>query len=163
MKEWLIDALQSIPPELATAILAMVPITELRVSIPVGITFYGLAPWSAFLWSVLGDVIPALVIVWFLGPVVEWLRGRWRALDQGLQWWFRRVDKNFGPKYKKYGALALMLFVAIPLPVTGAWTGAAASWLFGIPKRLASIYIGFGVILAGLIVTAITTGVLYIV
>ena len=146
------------PPELATFILAMLPITELRASIPIGILAYDLSPFSAFFWSILGDVIPAYLILTLIGPVSEFLRRRFKFAEKFFSWWFDRVYKKFFAKYNKYGIIALMLFVAIPLPVTGSWTGATAAWLFKLNRKQAAIYITLGVIIAGIIVTTLTTG-----
>lgn len=146
------------PPQIATFFLAMLPITELRASIPIGIFFYQMSPWSAFLWSVLGDLIPAYFILTLIGPISVFLRRRFKWADRFFSWWFDRVYKNFFAKYNKYGPIALAIFVAIPLPVTGSWTGAAAAWLFQIKKSKALIYITLGVLAAGLIVTTAAAG-----
>jgi uncharacterized membrane protein len=150
--------LSLLPPELAVFILAMLPVTELRASIPIGVFVYDLPPIVALVWSILGDLIPAYLILAFLGPVAEWLRHRWGLADKVLTWWFDRVYKNFFAKYRQYGPLALALFVAIPLPVTGSWTGATAAWLFKIKKSQAVLYITIGVVIAGVVVTILTVG-----
>lgn len=147
------------PDWLATFLLAMLPITELRGSIPFAMGVFGMPAWQAFSISVLGDIIPAILIVWLLKPLSEWLSARSKICKRFFNWWFNRVTHNFEKKFEKYGPWALMLFVAIPLPVTGAWTGAVASFLFKIPRRRAIHFIAYGVVIAGLIVTAISAGV----
>ena len=147
------------PPEIATFILAMLPITELRASIPIAILAYKMHPLAAIFWSVLGDILPAYLILLLLGPFSDILRKYSKLADRFFSWWFNRVQEKFFSKYTKYGAVALMIFVAIPLPVTGSWTGATAAWLFNIPKKTAAIYITLGVVIAGLIVTTLTAGV----
>ncbi len=137
----------------------MLPITELRGSIPFAIGYFHMAPWLAFVISVLGDAIPAILIVWFLKPLSGWLSRHFKIFERFFNWWFNKVVKKFEKKYQKYGEWALMIFVAIPLPVTGAWTGAAASFLFKIPRKRALIFIFMGIVLAGIIVTVISTGV----
>lgn len=146
------------PAWLATILLAMLPITELRGSIPFAIGFFKMSPWLAFLLSVLGDIVPAILIVWFLRPVSEWLAKRFLFFKKIFDWWFKHVTHNFEKKYAKYGEWALLIFVAIPLPVTGAWTGSVAAFLFSIPRRRAILFITGGVIIAGLIVTLISIG-----
>lgn len=153
MTEFLINLVQNLPGELAVFILAMFPVTELRASIPIGMTIFDLSAVSAFLFSVLGDIVPMFFIIWLLPAISNWSIKKWKTADKFFTWLFTRTRKNFEGKYRKYGELALMIFVAIPLPVTGAWSGAVASFLFGIPKKRAASFIGAGVIIAGLIVT----------
>ena len=94
----------------------------------------------------------------YLGPVSNFLR-RIGFMDRFFDWIFARTRKRSGA-LEKYGALGLVLFVAIPLPVTGAWTGSAAAFLFGIPFRKAFPLIVAGVAIAGAIVTvAVLAGV----
>jgi len=146
------------PDWLATFLLAMLPITELRGSIPFAIGVFKMNPFAAFFFSILGDIIPAILIVWFLKPIAQWLSARFKLFERIFDWWFNRVINKFSKKYEKYGVWALMIFVAIPLPVTGAWTGAVASFLFDIPRRKALPFIFTGVVIAGLIVTLISVG-----
>ena len=147
------------PDWLATFLLAMLPITELRGSIPFAIGVFKMNPWLAFFISILGDIIPAILIVWLLRPLSEWLSARLPFFKKILDWWFNRVTKGFEKKYAKYGEWALMIFVAIPFPGTGAWAGAAALFLFSIPRKRALIFISCGVIIAGILVTLISEGV----
>jgi uncharacterized membrane protein len=150
--------LAALPPSVATAILAMLPIAELRVSIPVALTAYQLTPVAAFVYSVIGNIIPVFFIIPLLGPISSFLMKRSKIAERFFAWLFDRTRRKFTGNYQKYGSLALVVFVAIPLPVTGAWTGAVAAWLFGIPYRRAVWLILLGVIGAGLIVSAISLG-----
>ncbi|MBU1132509.1 small multi-drug export protein [Patescibacteria group bacterium] len=154
-----LEGLENLSPILATFFLAMVPFTEFRASIPVGIGFYNLPAWLAFLASVSGDLIPAVLIVLFLKPFSEFLSERSAFFKKIFDWWFKRVMKDFEKKYVKYGALALMIFVAIPLPVTGSWAGAVASFIFKIPKKTAILFISIGVLVSAVIVTIISSGI----
>ena len=81
-----------------------------------------------------------------------------KLMNKFLNWLFERTRKKTKDKIEKYGDLALIIFVAIPLPNTGAWTGTLAAWLFGIPTNRALINIFYGVLIAGVIVTVITSG-----
>lgn len=146
------------PPEIATMILAMIPLTELRASIPIGIGVYGLSAQAALFWSIIGDVVPMIFILTFIDPVSEWLMKKSKIFNRFFTWLFARTKHRFSDKYHSYGALALMVFTAIPLPVTGAWTAAVAAFLFGIPKTKAMAYIGLGVVISGILVTLIYTG-----
>ena len=148
----------NMPAELATFLLAMLPITELRGSIPFAIGYFDMAPWLAFVISIFGDIIPAILIVSFLKPTATWLSKHSCIFEKLFNWWFNRVMKNFEKKYLKYGVWALLIFVAIPLPVTGAWSGSVASFLLEIPRKKALLFISGGVIIAGIIVTLLSTG-----
>ncbi len=136
--------------------LAMLPVSELRVSIPLGIA-QGMEPWLAFFYSVLGNGIAA-VLVMILLPVgyrimyrFQWVRAIWDRLAARTH--------NKGQKVEKYGALGLLLFVAIPLPGTGVWTGILLAFLLGIRPKLAMPAVLTGMLLAGLLVTLASIGV----
>lgn len=148
-----IQLFKSIPPEVATMIIAMLPIAELRVAIPAALGGYKLSVLSAFFWSVIGNSVPAIIILKYIGPVSDWLSEKSSIMKKFFEWLFSRTRYKFNEKYQKYGALALVLFVAIPLPVTGAWTGSLAAFLFGIPPRRAFWLILAGIVIAGIIVT----------
>ena len=146
------------PPEAAIFMISMIPIAELRVSLPLALTAYSLSWPKAFVIAVLGNLLPVIFIVEFIGPVSDWLRRKSKLAEKFFVWLFARTRNKTVKHYEKYGLWALMVFVAIPLPMTGAWTGALAAWLFGVKTRDALIYIGLGVLIAGLIVSAVTLG-----
>jgi uncharacterized membrane protein len=145
--------------ELATLVIAMLPISELRGAIPYGITVGGLSWQEAYVLAVIGNFIPVLPILWFIGPVSDKLR-RFRMFDCFFDWLFARTRRK-GKLIERFEVLGLMMFVAIPLPVTGAWTGCVAAFLFGVRKRLAIPSIFLGICLAGVVVTLATTGVIH--
>jgi uncharacterized membrane protein len=137
---------------------AMTPIGELRASIPLGLTILH-QPWFlVFIISVIGNMIPPVFILWLFPKVSGWLMSHSKLMNRFLNWLFERTRKKAYDKIEKYGDLALIIFVAIPLPNTGAWTGTLAAWLFGIPMKRALPNILYGVIIAGIIVTLITAG-----
>ncbi len=149
------------PLEVVILLIAMVPIFELRGAIPVALLGAKLSIWGiikVYLIAVLGNMIPVLPILFFLEPVSNFLRARSKTADRFFEWLFARTRRRIEAKIQKYGALGLMLFVAIPLPVTGAWTGCIAAFLFGIKTRRAFPPILAGVMIAGVIVSIITYG-----
>ncbi len=148
-----IQLFKSIPPQIATMIIAMLPIAELRVAIPVALAGYKSSIPSAFFWSVLGNSIPAFIILKYIGPISDWLKKKSAGFDKFFAWWFKRTETKFHDSFLKYGSVALVIFVAIPLPMTGAWSGSLAAFLFGIPPRKAFWLILWGIIIAGIIVT----------
>lgn len=163
MGETILRALSGIPGEVQMILLSAIPLTELRASIPLAFTVMSSATgwpwWKIYLLALAGNLLPVPLILWLLEPVSGYLR-RWRLFDRFFDWLFDRTRRRVGPKVKRYEALGLTLFVAIPLPVTGAWTGSLAAFLFGIPRRLAIPAIALGVAIAGALVTLIMTGTL---
>ncbi|MDO9068743.1 MAG: small multi-drug export protein [Deltaproteobacteria bacterium] len=151
----LIDFLQKggVPPWLATMFIAMLPIFELRGAIPVGHQVLGLPLAAAVIVSVIGNMLPVIPILLLLGPVSAWL-SRYPVFKRFFDWVFNRT-RSKSELVKKYEMIGLMLFVAVPLPMTGAWTGAAAAFLFGIKFWPALWAISFGVLIAAAIVTTL--------
>jgi len=154
-EEQLIELLVSIPSWFATIILSALPISELRGSIPIAIGVYGLGPIETYFLAVLGNLIPVIPLLLFLEPVSTFLR-RFKVGDVFFTWLFTRTRQKHSERMEKYGPLALTLFVAIPLPVTGAWTGCAAAFVFGIKFRQALLAIFAGLLIAGIVVTLVT-------
>ncbi len=139
---------------------ALTPIGELRAAIPYGLTALNQPVGVVFLTAVIGNIIPPILILWLFPGIAAWLQKKSKFMAKFLEWLFTRTRRRTKDKIEKYGNLALILFVAIPLPYTGAWTGALAAWLFGIPFKKAIPNIFLGIIIAGIIVTSITLGVL---
>ena len=146
-------------PELITLLLAMAPISELRGAIPYAWS-QGMNHVSAYILSVIGNSIPVIPLLLFLGPVSKFLR-RFRLFDKFFSWWFSRTLRR-SRLVEKYEALGLILFVMIPLPITGAWTGSVAAFLLGIRFRFAFPAIILGVLLAGIIVSLAWMGIIHI-
>ena len=149
-------------PELSTFLIAMIPIGELRAAIPIALIIYHLPPLKAFIWSVLGNLVPGFIILWFLGPLINFLEKHFYVLNRFFVWLFERTRRKHSKKFEDWGALALMSFVAIPLPMTGVWSGAIAAFVFGIPYKKGVLMISLGAIIAGIIVTLASLGILKI-
>lgn len=150
---------QNLPPEIATFLISMLPIAELRAAIPVAIVGFDLPVLAAYFWSVLGNLVPAVLLLLFLEPVAKFLMSKSRTFDKFFNWIFARTRKRFSVPAEKYGKfIALVLFVAIPLPITGAWTGSVAAFLFGIPFSRSFPAVVIGVLIAGVIVAVTTVG-----
>jgi len=143
-----------LPSWLGTMILAALPIAELRLSLPVALIVYKLPPLTAYVYSVIGNMIPIVPILLLFGPAHKLLDNVW-PFKPFFQWMVGRVEKH-RHKFDKYGALALISFVAIPLPVTGAWTGSVAAFVFKVPRRQAFVMLLLGVMIAGVIVIGAT-------
>jgi len=149
-------------PYLKTILIAMSPIVELRGAIPVAIGSYHLPVWLAFLLSVLGNLIPVILILMFLEPISQYLSKKSNLFKRALEWIFKLTKKRHKSKFKKYGKFALVVLVAIPLPFTGAWTGSLCAFLFGIPFRHSFPLIAIGIIIAGIIVSLASLGIITI-
>lgn len=140
-----------------TMLVSMIPVIELRGGLPFGVAL-GLPPWAALLASILGNLIPLPFIVVYIRRVFQFLRRRIPRLD-GMVDALERKAHLKGRKVNKYKYLGLMIFVAIPLPGTGGWTGALAAAFLDMPLRKALPSIIAGVCIAGVIVFCITYGV----
>ncbi|KKH47970.1 ligand-binding protein SH3 [Methanosarcina sp. 1.H.T.1A.1] len=151
----LVEMLGSVPHWLAVMVIGALPISELRGAIPVAMGIYGMGPLEAYVLSVIGNLIPVVPLLLFLEPVSGYLR-RYHIFDVFFTWLFSRTRRNHTENFEKYGLLALTLFVAVPLPVTGAWTGCAAAFVFGIKFKHSLPAIAAGVMIAGAIVTVLT-------
>jgi len=155
----ILRALSGIPSEIQMMLLSALPLTELRASIPIAYGVWAWPWWKIYILAVVGNMLPVPFILMFLEPVSRYL-SRWKFFERFFEKLFERTLRRAGSKIEKYRVLGLTLFVAIPLPVTGAWTGSLAAFLFGIPKRMAIPAIALGVIIAGGIITLIMNGVL---
>lgn len=139
-----------------TALVSMVPVVELRGGIPFGVAL-GLNHWEAWLAAVIGNMLPLPFIVVYIRRILQWMRRHMSALDRFVDWLERKAHLK-GRKVTKYKYLGLMIFVAIPLPGTGGWTGALVAAFLDMPLRKAIPALFLGVLIAGFLVTGITFG-----
>lgn len=135
--------------------LAMVPVIELRGAIPLG-AYYDLPIWLTFVLAVIGNIVPVPFILLFVTRVFAWLKKYDRPRKIVEKFENRIVKKS--QEMKTVTFVGLMLFVAIPLPGTGAWTGAGVAALLEMRFRDAMLAVILGVLMAGVIVTAIAYG-----
>ncbi len=153
MTERMIDGLKVI-------ITSILPYLELRGAIPLACSL-GFNAFEAYLLAVVGNMIPVVPIMILFDPMARWCSGFplcKRFFDR-----LRERNQRHAPQVQKYGFWGLALFVGIPLPMTGAWSGAAIAFLLGMRKRIAFASIFFGVLIAGIIVTILTYGVAFLV
>jgi uncharacterized membrane protein len=160
--DWLVGALSSLPDWLVTLIISMMPFVELRLSIPVAIGLYKMDPTFAFIVALIGNLIPVPFILLFLGKIETWLSSRYQRWERFFKWLFKYTRKRAGDKISKSKMIGLALYVAIPLPITGAWTGALIAYVFNFDIKKAFISIVCGVLIAGIIVTMAVVGVVSI-
>ncbi|PIP21145.1 MAG: ligand-binding protein SH3 [Candidatus Omnitrophica bacterium CG23_combo_of_CG06-09_8_20_14_all_40_11] len=148
----IINWLKDVPKEYIVMLVGALPISELRGAIPLALSF-GMPMTKAFWLSVLGNSIPVAPALFLLEPVSNRLR-RFKIWSRFFDWLFERTKKK-ADTIQKYEALGLAIFVAVPLPMTGAWSGVIAASLFKIKFRYAFLAILAGVIGAGLIVSVL--------
>jgi len=137
-----------------TLLVSMIPIIELRGGIPFGVAL-GLPYPMAFTAAVIGNILPAPFILVYIRRIFQWLRRRLPKLDGVVDALEQKAHLK-GRKVNKYKYLGLTLFVGIPLPGTGVWTGALAAAFLDMPLRRAIPSILLGVLLAGGIMTGLT-------
>ena len=153
-----LELFKNFPPPLAVFLIAMMPIAELRAAIPVALGIYKMSILSTFFYAVLGAILPGIFILYFIDPVSKYLMKHYKIFDRFFSSLFRKTRIKFEGNYARYGSIALFLFVALPLPFMGVWTGALAAFLFQIPRKRAISLIILGTIAAGLIVIILTQG-----
>lgn len=158
MLDWLMNS--TVGRMLQTFMISMVPVAELRVGIPYGVSL-GLGYKASALAAVLGNLFPVPIIIAYVRRVFAWLRRKSAKLDAWISGMENKAESK-GEKVRRYGAIGLILLVAIPLPGTGAWTGALVAAVLGLRTREAIIPIGLGVLIAAAIVIGVTYGVNYI-
>ncbi|HNT52985.1 MAG TPA: small multi-drug export protein [Candidatus Syntrophosphaera sp.] len=145
---------KGLSPLLIVFLISMIPIVELRGAIPIGIALFGL-PWpQAVLVSIAGNMLPVpfilLLLDWFLRLIGKYGWGR------RFSEWLHKRTRNRSRVVESYEELGLALFVGIPLPGTGAWTGALAAKFLDLPLLKSLLWIFIGVLIAAAVVTAIT-------
>ena len=143
------------PEELITFLTAMTPVGELRASIPLGLIKYDLSWPLVLVISIAGNLAPVPFILLGLTRVGRWLERSQTPAGALLRWRARYVQRRYGPMVRKYDALAVALLVAIPFPLTGAWTGTLVVWTLQVPLRRAIPAIVVGVCIAGGLVTGL--------
>jgi len=141
---------------LATFLISMVPIIELRGALPIGVGM-GLPPLTALIVSIIGNMVPVPFIIIFIRRILDWMH-RFETFDRIASKLEAKAAKG-GEKIVKYEMFGLFLLVAVPLPGTGAWTGSLVAAFFDLRLKNAVPIIFLGVIAAGIVVFLITYGV----
>lgn len=141
-----------------TFLVAMLPVVELRGAIPFGLAL-DLPFWGVFVCSFIGNLVPVPFIILFVRKIFAWLRTKSERLNKFVT---KLENKAMSKEevIKKYQAWGLFLFVAIPLPGTGAWTGALIASMFDIRLKTAFPIIALGVLVAGIIISIVSYGAL---
>lgn len=145
--------LEHLSKELTVIIVAMLPVVELRGAIPLGVAL-GMTPTRALVISYLGSLIPIIPVVLLIRPLIAFT-ARTRYFQRFGRWLERRSMKH-SRQVEQYQALGLFLFVAVPLPGTGVWSGAMIAGVLGMRLSTAFWANALGNLVAGLIITFVT-------
>ncbi|MDD5073214.1 MAG: small multi-drug export protein [Candidatus Omnitrophica bacterium] len=156
MVENLILWMNGLPKDIVVLVIAMLPVSELRGAIPAALSF-GIPVQKAFIISVIGNFIPVIPVLFLLEPVSKRL-SRFKPFARFFDWLFTRTLKKTDT-IQKYEMWGLAIFVAIPLPMTGAWSGAIAASLLKMKFRYAVAGCILGIITAGIIVSLLCVSV----
>ncbi|MEE8131538.1 MAG: small multi-drug export protein [Candidatus Paceibacterota bacterium] len=143
--------------ELLTILIAASPISELRGAIPTAIFLWDFSASKVYLLSVFGNFLPVIPLLFFWKHFANWLSHRIYFFNRFFTWLFERTRKRHNHHFEIWKELALIIFVAIPLPFTGAWTGTVAVFVFDIPIKRAILDISIGILISGLIVLLLST------
>ncbi len=143
--------------ELVVFLTAALPVLELKAALPMGIGL-GMNPWHAFIVSYLGSLLPVPFLFWLIRPILIGIKN-WAFIKPHIERLEARTIRR-SIKIQKYGALGVLLFVAIPLPGTGVWTGTIGAVLLDVRFKWAFPAVVVGNLIAGLIVLFISQGAL---
>ena len=150
--------LQTVGKELCVFFCSMIPIIELRGGIPMGEAL-GLPIWKSFLISVAGNMVPVPFILLFIKKILRFMsRSKVKLFNKVANFLYGKAEKNRA-KIEKYSFWGVTLFVGIPLPVTGAWTGSLVAALIDMKFWKALLSAFLGVLMAGVIVSLIVSGI----
>lgn len=158
MTDYIVNALTGadLGAYFVTLIVSMIPVIELRGAIPLGVGL-GLSHFDAMWVSMVGNMLPVPFIILFIRPIFKWMTKKSEKLGRVVEKLEARAEGKWD-KVHKYQFFGLAIFVGIPLPGTGAWTGALIAAVMDMRMRSALPSIALGVVMAGLLVTGITYG-----
>lgn len=143
--------------EILVFIISLLPILELRGGL-LAASLLGLDPLPSYIITIVGNLIPIPFILWFITKILDWMRGT-KHLSKFADWLDKKVDKHKS-SIEKYGFWGLVIFVGIPLPGTGAWTGSLIASVLDMDKKKSFIAITIGVVMASIIMMLLSFGLL---
>ena len=150
--------LETVGKELCVFFCSMIPIIELRGAIPLGAAL-GLPLWQSFLISAVGNMLPVPIILLFIKKVLEFMsKSRVKFFNKIANWLYAKAEKNRS-KIERYSFCGVALFVGIPLPMTGAWTGSLVAAIINMKFWKAVLSALIGVLMAAVIMSLISYGI----
>ena len=155
---FVVEFLKSLPKELAIFLGAAIPVTEVRASVPLGILYFHPKPLTVIVLSVAGSLLPVIPLLWFLNTATQRLR-KIAAFDKFFEWLFTRT-RSKSKIIEDFELVGLTLFIGIPFPGTGVWTGTIAAYLLGLPKIPTILCAMIGSTIASTIMWLVSVGIL---
>ncbi len=155
----LFEGFTSIPfgKELVVFIISLMPILELRGGL-IAAALLDLNPITSYIVSIIGNILPVPFILWFINSILEWMR-KSKKLSKIAKWLDSKVEKN-KESIEKYGFWGLVLFVGIPLPGTGAWTGCLVAAVLEMDRKKSFLAAAIGIVIASIIMMVLSFGLL---
>lgn len=145
--------------ELIVFIISLMPILELRGGL-IAASLLGVDPVVGYIVSIVGNILPVPFILLFINKILEWMSNSKIKVFRKVSKWLDKKARKNKSKIEKYGYLGLILFVGIPLPGTGAWTGCLAASVLGMDRKRSFISVMIGVFMASIIMMILSYGVL---
>lgn len=143
--------------QLIVFLISLMPILELRGGL-IAASLLKLDPWQSYIISIIGNLLPIPFILWFIKKIINWMKTK-KCFHKFTNWLDKKVEKHKG-SIEKYGFWGLVLFVGIPLPGTGAWTGSLIASLLDMNKKKSFLAILIGVFMASIIMMLISFGII---
>lgn len=151
--EWFANVFASWNPDIVIFIISLLPILELRGGM-VAATLMGVPYLKALIICIIGNIIPIPFILLFIDKIFKWMK-KYKTTGRFVDWLETRTLKR-RKQIDKWGVFGLVLFVGIPIPGTGGWTGSLLASLLRIPVKKSAVAIGIGILLAAAIMSIIT-------
>ncbi len=155
---WLVELLKALPKELIVFITAATPVVEVRGAVPIALIYFKLPVVTTLILCIVGSIVPVFPILWFLNTATEKLK-KIAFFDKFFEWLFHRT-RSKSKIIEDFELVGLTLFVAIPFPGTGVWTGCVAAYLLGLPWIPTFICATIGTTIASLILWAASAGII---
>jgi len=152
MQNILVNWFSGFPDWLSVVLLSALPVTELRVSLPLALYYYDLSIWQSIFFTLIGNSLPVAIMFIFFTPFLHWAERHSPTLHRFIHLHLRRLQQTHQKQYQRYGAFFLFIFVAVPLPGSGVWTGSLLAILFGMKPKFSIPAILFGMLAACVIV-----------
>lgn len=143
--------------EILVFVISILPILELRGGL-LAASLLGLDPIPSYIITMFGNILPIPFILWFINKILDWMRNS-KHFNKIASWLDKKVEKHKS-SIEKYGFWGLVLFVGIPLPGTGAWTGSLIAAVLEMDKKKSFLAILLGVVMASIIMMLISFGVI---
>jgi len=143
--------------QLLVFIISLMPILELRGGL-IAAALLNLSPWQSYVICIIGNILPVPFILLLINKILDWMRNS-KKLNKVALWLDKKVEKN-KTQIEKYGYLGIVLFVGVPIPGTGAWTGSLIASVLEMDKKKTFLAVCLGIIIASIIMMILSFGLL---